>query len=87
MRRICDMDMGFLEKKLYKLFKNQYGRTDGELLSKLFKRFLDDCVLLWNKSEQQLTDFHAPTPQQPPSKETLYYEMQNGKITVFGHPT
>ena len=29
--------MGFLEKKLYKLFENQYGRTDAELLSKLFK--------------------------------------------------
>ena len=50
--------MGFLEKKLYKLFEKQYGRTDAELLPKLFKRFLDDCVLLWNKSEPQLTDFH-----------------------------
>ena len=50
--------MGFLENRLYKLFGDLYGHADAELLSKLFKRFSDDCVLLWDKSKQQLIDFH-----------------------------
>ena len=49
--------IGFLEYILYKLFGDLYGHTDAQSLSKLFKRFLKDGVLLWNKSKQ-LMDFH-----------------------------
>ena len=41
--------MGFLGNRLYKFFGDLYWHTDAELLSKLFRRLLDDCVLLWNK--------------------------------------
>ena len=50
--------MGYLEKRLYQSYEEKYGAADAELLIKLFKRFLDDCCLLWNKSKEQLTDFY-----------------------------
>ena len=50
--------MRYLEKHLYKSYEEKYGAADAELLIKLFKRFLDDCCLLWNKSKEQLIDFY-----------------------------
>ena len=50
--------MGYLEKLLYQSYEEKYGAADAELFIKLFKRFLDDCCLLWNKSKDQLTDLY-----------------------------
>ena len=50
--------MGYLEKRLYNYYEEIYGTAETELFIKLFKRFLDDCCLLWNKSRQHLMNFH-----------------------------
>ena len=50
--------MGYLEKQLYVRCEEIYGSTEREQFIKIFKRFLDDCCLLWNKSKERLLEFH-----------------------------
>ena len=50
--------MGYLETKLYNQYKGEYGDSDKEHFIKLFKRFLDDCFLPWEKSEEELKQLH-----------------------------
>ena len=50
--------MGFLEQRLYNQYQNKYGNTEREKFINDFKRFLDDCFLLWQKSRQELQELH-----------------------------
>jgi tetrahydromethanopterin S-methyltransferase subunit G len=44
---------------LYEKFKEKYGLQDEkENFVKLFKRFLDDCFLPWQKTEAELEELH-----------------------------
>ena len=45
------LTMGFIETQLYERFKEKYGQDEKENFVKLFKRFLDDCFLPWQKTE------------------------------------
>ena len=49
--------MGYFEKKLYEKYEEKYGNYDKEELIKSFWRFLDDCFLLLQKSEE-LQEFY-----------------------------
>ena len=51
------LGVGYLEKKLYEKYEEKYGNFYKEEMIKLFKRLLDDCFLLWRKSEE-LQDFY-----------------------------
>ncbi len=48
--------MGYLEHKLYKSYETRY--PNEKTLGKNFKRFLDDCFIIWEKSENELAQFH-----------------------------
>lgn len=50
--------MGFLEKRLYTKYEEKYGSNETENFIREFKRYLDDCFLLWRKSEEELLEFH-----------------------------
>ena len=50
--------MGFLEKILYRNIEEKYDSTEQEKFIKGFKRFLDDCFLLWCKSPLELEEVH-----------------------------
>ena len=50
--------MGYLEKQLYSRFLKIYGPSETEQFISTFKRFLDDCFLLWNKSNEALHELH-----------------------------
>lgn len=41
--------LGFLETKLYDIFKEKYGEEGEKYLIENFKRYLDDIFCLWNK--------------------------------------
>ena len=50
--------MGYLEKQLYARLLEIYGLTETEEFIRTFKRFLDDCFLLWNKPCRNLNELH-----------------------------
>ena len=52
------LTMGFIETQLYERFKEKYGQDEKENFVKLFKRFLDDCFLPWQKTEAELEELH-----------------------------
>ena len=50
--------MGYLESILYTKYEEEYSSMKAKDLIEKFKRFLDDCFVLWNKTEEQLEQFH-----------------------------
>ena len=50
--------MGYLESILYKKYEEEHGITKATELKENFKRFLDDCFILWDETEEELTQFH-----------------------------
>ena len=53
---VATLTIGFLEVKLYKNIHLAYGETVANYFQAQWKRFLDDCFILWKKS---LADFDA----------------------------
>ena len=57
--------MGYLEENLYKTIKQKYGIHEAKLFRENWKRFFDDCFLLWNSQitvdqlYQELNTLHA----------------------------
>ena len=45
--------------RLYLKFETQFGSEDKEEFVQAFKRYLDDCFAIWNKSEEDLKKLHA----------------------------
>ena len=50
--------MGYLEKELYSRYEDTFGNEDKDDFIKLFKRFLDDCFIIWKRSEEDLMKFY-----------------------------
>ena len=71
--------MGYLEKKLYTKYEEIYGSSELEIFIKLFKRFLNDCCILWNKSKESLLQlYELPNSLHPKIKFTM--EMSTVKL-------
>ena len=51
--------LGYLEKKLYSKFETHFGSENKEEFIQAFKRYLDDCFTIWNKSEEDLKKLHT----------------------------
>lgn len=49
--------LGYLEETLYSKMKDKYGSSFSEFIKENFKRFLDDCFIIWNKNTS-LAEFH-----------------------------
>lgn len=50
--------MGHLERKLYEQFGHRYGTEQRDQFINIFKRYLDDCFLFWDKTRQELDELH-----------------------------
>ena len=46
--------MDYLEKELYSRYEDTFGNEGKDDFIKLFKRFLDDCFIIWKRSEEDL---------------------------------
>lgn len=50
--------LGFLEWKLYKNLKNQFSVEFKTFIQQSWKRFLDDCFIIWTKTKDELNKFY-----------------------------
>ena len=71
--------MGYLEQKLYQRVEENYGTDFRRYLEDAWKRYLDDCFLIWTKSVNTLDEFSALLNNLHP---TLKFtrEMSNTKL-------
>ncbi|XP_014791332.1 uncharacterized protein LOC106884454 [Octopus bimaculoides] len=79
--------MGFLENKLYEEIGRIFEHDFGEDIKKMWKRYLDDCFIFWNRSD--LRTFHnIPNTLHPSIKfttETSYKELRFLDISIKIH--
>ena len=50
--------LGYLEKKLYDTVNEKYGDQFKTYLTNSWKRYLDDCFIIWEESEEKLNEFY-----------------------------
>ena len=51
--------LAYLEEKLYVQTEIKYGKEIARYIKDNWKRFLDDCFILWTKGEENLKTFHS----------------------------
>ncbi|MEW8544348.1 MAG: hypothetical protein AB2693_12510 [Candidatus Thiodiazotropha sp.] len=52
------LTLGYLEQKLYQKITETFGQEFGIEFQRSWYRFLDDCFILWTKSEEELKNLH-----------------------------
>ena len=70
------LTLAFLEEKLYNTMENKYGQATLQEFKQSWKRYLDDCFVIWNKSWGNIEKFHS----------ILQNLHQNIKFTMEQHP-
>ena len=76
------LTLGFIETQLYERFKEKYGQDEKENFVKLFKRFLDDCFLPWQKTEAEVEELHKMLNSLHP-KIQFTMEYDNKKLSFL----
>ena len=51
--------LAHLEEKLYVQTEIKFGKDFARYIKDNWKRFLDDCFILWTKGEENLKTFHS----------------------------
>ena len=51
--------LAYLEEKLYVQTEIKFGKDFARYIKDNWKRFLDDCFILWTKGEENLKIFHS----------------------------
>ena len=51
--------LAYLEEKLYVQTEIKFGKEFARYSKDNWKRFLDDCFILWTKGEENLKTFHS----------------------------
>lgn len=59
--------MGYLEKELSGKLENHFGAVATEDIEHSFKRYLDDCWIIWNARFGDLNEFHNILNQLDPN--------------------
>ena len=64
--------LGFLEEKLFVTLEETIGQHFGNYIRMSWKRYLDDCFIIWDRGEDQLTDlFNILNSMSPTLKFTM----------------
>ena len=50
--------LAYLEEKMYEKSEEDFNQTFRSYLETNFKRFLDDCFLIFKQQEKDLDNFH-----------------------------
>ena len=53
------LTLGYLEHRLYQELVNRWGEEDANAITSNWKRYLDDCFILWVHSSEKLSVFNS----------------------------
>ena len=65
-----------MEEKLFSTVQERFGQEFGNFIRHSWKRFLDDCFIIWNRGDDQLTDFFNILNTLSP---TIKFTMESNK--------
>ena len=68
--------LAYLEEKLYVQTEIKYGKEFARYIKDNWKRFLDDCFILWTKGEENLKRFYSVLNLHPDLKFTIEYSNE-----------
>ena len=51
------LTLGYLEEKMYEKARRQFNHQTAQNIKNGWKRYLDDCFIIWNESDANLTVF------------------------------
>jgi hypothetical protein len=52
------LTLGYLEHRLHQELVTRWGEEDANTITSNWKRYLDDCFIVWNHSSEKLSVFH-----------------------------
>jgi hypothetical protein len=52
------LTLGYLEHRLHQELVTRWGEEDANTITSNWKRYLDNCFILWNHSSEKLSIFH-----------------------------
>ena len=52
------LTLGYLEKTLYRAIGNAFDQIDLDTFDILWKRYLDDCIIFWDESWDDINELH-----------------------------
>lgn len=50
---LCYTFLGYLEEKLFSNIQDRFGHDYVTFIRKSWRRYLDDCYIIWDNSENQ----------------------------------
>lgn len=71
--------LGYLEETVYRKVEDVFDLNFKTYIEENFKRFLDDCFILFRKSDEDLTKLHELINILHPS---LYFTMDKSRIKL-----
>ena len=73
------LTVGYLKGKLYEQRASDFRPTFREEFENTWKRFLDDCFILWSKSKYDLQKFHSMLHNLP---EDVHFTIESSKTEL-----
>ena len=70
--------LGYLEEKLYNILENKYDATFADYVRNNFKRFLDDCFIVW-ESNIMIEEFYTCLNNLHPS---IQFTMDTSEMSI-----
>nr|XP_022299146.1 uncharacterized protein LOC111107980 [Crassostrea virginica] len=68
--------LGFLEEKLFVTLEETFGQHFGNYIRMSWRRYLDDCFIIWDRGEDQLAEFFNILNSMSP---TLKFTMESDR--------
>ena len=75
--------LAYLEEKLYVQTEIKYGKEFARYIKDNWKRFLDDCFILWTKGEENLKITMEYSNERLPNLDVLLVKSNNRSTDIF----
>ena len=71
--------LGYLEVQLYETVRTKYGEDFEKYVRENFKRYIDDCFIIWDDSRRNIEDFHKLLNSLNPQ---ISFSMEKSKTSI-----
>ena len=73
------LTLGYLEEILYQKVGENFDQEFSETLQRSWKRYLDDCFLIWNRNDSDLNDLNKLSDDLDPD---IKFTLQKRSVEI-----